>query len=407
MTGGQWKDDGVPDATPAAAASRYSGGLGQVEPGFTLAAGPSSPTSGGRSFGVLRLAIVACAASAMLAGFWIGLGRLGWELPHAAAFASLHGPLLISGVFGTLVALERAVASGGGWSLAAPALSVSGSVLLLAGMPVTAGAGAYVLAAAILTGASLVALWRQPAAFSATLVAGAAAWLTGSALWAYGSPVPDVAGWWLAFLVLTVAGERLEISRLVPQSRLSLPLFLGAISALLLGACAGLFTSLGACLSGLGLLALTAWLIRHDIALRTVHQAGQARFMAMCMLAGYAWLGAAGILLLAVPPATTAFGYDMAIHAVLLGFALSMVFGHALIILPAVADIHPRFGRALYLPLATLHASVALRVASDLLGTGAGRQWSGLVTVAAVAGFAACIARSTRGTRSHDARTGS
>jgi hypothetical protein len=128
--------------------------------------------------------------------------------------------------------------------------------------------------------------------------------------------------------------------------------------------------------------------------------------MAICMLAGYVWLAAAGILLLVAPPGTHAYGSDMALHAILLGFVLSMVFGHALIILPAVVRIRPRFRAGLYLPLAVLHGSVALRVASDLLGAEAGRRWSGLVTVAAIAGFAACIALSTRGARSDHARSG-
>lgn len=88
----------------------------------------------------------------------------------------------------------------------------------------------------------------------------------------------------------------------------------------------------------------------------------------------------------------------MALRAVPLGFILSMVFGHALIILPAVARIRTRFGPALYASLATLHASVALRVASDFLGAEAGRRWIGLVTATAVAGLASCTCRTMRRT---------
>jgi hypothetical protein len=390
------KDDDVSQDAMPATSSRCSGGS---DPTASDPPPLVRPGSAGRSVGPLRLAILACAATALPAGLWFGLERLGWDLPRGASLAGLHGPLLISGVFGTLVAMERAVALGGRWPYAAPALSASGSVLLVAGAPTAAGAWAYALAAAFLTAASLVAVRRQPAAFTASLAAGAAAWLASSGLWAVGNPVPDLAGWWLAFLVLTIAGERLELSRLGPRSRLGLPLYLVATGAFLTGAAEGLYTARGASLSGLGLVALTVWLIRHDIALRTVRLAGQARFMATCMLAGYAWLGTAGLLLLAAQPGMNPFGYDMAVHAVLLGFVLSMVFGHALIILPAVAHLRPRYGPAMYAPLATLHASVALRVASDLLGAQAGRRWSGLVTVAAVAGFAACMAVSTRSAR--------
>jgi len=395
----------VPHGAMPATPARCSGGS---DPAGSDPATPPArprPLPAGRGAGPLRLAILACAAIAMSAGLWFGLGRLGWDLPHGASLAALHGPLLVSGVFGTLVALERAVALAARWPYAAPALSASGTVLLAIGAPTAAGAWAYVLAAAVLTAASLLAVRRQPAVFTASLAAGAAAWLAGSVSWALGDPVPNLAGWWLGFLVLTIAGERLELSRLGPRSRLSLPLYLVATGAFLTGAGEGLPTTRGAGLCGLGLLALAVWLIRHDIALRTIRLAGQARFMAACMIAGYAWLGIAGLLLLAAPPGVNPFGYDMAVHAVLLGFVLSMVFGHALIILPAVARIRPRFGLAMYAPLATLHASVALRVASDLVGADAGRRWSGLVTVAAVAGFAACIALSTRSARLHGDRS--
>ncbi len=69
------------------------------------------------------------------------------------------------------------------------------------------------------------------------------------------------------------------------------------------------------------------------------------------MLAGYAWLGLAGLALVAQPPSETAFGYDIALHAVLVGFVMSMVFGHAPIILPAVARVRIPYGPLLYGPL--------------------------------------------------------
>ncbi len=392
------------DATPAFPSLR-SGRPGPTESAAAATPVPTHPVPGRRAADPLRLTILACVATALLSGLWSGLVRLGWDLPHGAPLASLHAPLLVSGVFGALVALERAVALGGRWPYAAPALSAFGTALLVAGMPAVAGAWAYVAGAAVLTLASLVAAYRQPAAFTASLTAGAAAWLIGSVGWALGDPVPDLAGWWLAFLVLTIAGERLELSRLMPRSRLSLPLYLLATGTFLAGAGEGLHAARGAGLSGLGLLALTAWLARHDIVRRTIRLGGQARFMAVCMLAGYAWLAVAGLLLLTAPPGRHAFGYDMALHAVLLGFVLSMVFGHALIILPAVVGIQLRFHPVLYVPLAILHGSVALRVASDLFGADAGRMWSGPVTAAAIAGFAACAAWTARSPRRYGHRS--
>ncbi len=59
------------------------------------------------------------------------------------------------------------------------------------------------------------------------------------------------------------------------------------------------------------------------------------------------------------------------------------------VILPAVLNIPVPFRPAFYLPLALLHATLALRVASDLLGWTPGRAWGGLLNVLALLSFLA------------------
>jgi len=306
---------------------------------------------------------------------------------------------MISGLFGTLISLERAVALDRHWSYAAPVLSGLGTLLLLAGAPEAVGAGAYAAAAVVLAGTSLLITMQQPAVFTGALLFGALAWLAGNILWLMGGAVPELIGWWLAFLILTIAGERLELSRLVPQRRGSEALFLFAVGLLSVGAQNGLMTENGAVLFGLALLVTTLWLLLHDIARLNIRRSGQTRFMAVCMLAGYLWLGLAGMVLIAFPPGASGFGYDVALHAVLIGFVLSMVFGHALIILPAVARIRLRYAPVLYAPLLLLHASVALRVGAGLADWEAGRMASGALTLLALAGFAASLARASRNDR--------
>ena len=47
---------------------------------------------------------------ALLAGLWAGLLRMGWGLPSLHPnLAMAHGPLMVCGFLGTLIALERAV----------------------------------------------------------------------------------------------------------------------------------------------------------------------------------------------------------------------------------------------------------------------------------------------------------
>ncbi len=103
------------------------------------------------------------------------------------------------------------------------------------------------------------------------------------------------------------------------------------------------------------------------------------------------WLAIAGVLLIAVPPWTTAFSYDAAIHAIAIGFVLSMIFAHAPIILPAVTGARVRYSRLAYGPLALLHVSVALRVGSDVLDWVDLRMISGLITVLALVAYAATL----------------
>jgi hypothetical protein len=343
----------------------------------------------------LRIALLVLGAIALLSGLCGALWRLGWTLPHGVSLAALHGPLMISGLFGTLISLERAVALGRGWSYAAPLFAGLGTLALLSGAPMALGAGAYAVAALVLAGGSLLITIQQPAVFTGALLFGALAWLAGNVLWLAGYSIPDLVGWWLTFLVLTIGGERLELSRLITQKRGGEVLFLLALGLLLVGAQNGLMIQNGAVLFGLALLVTTAWLLRHDIARLNIRRAGQTRYMATCMLAGYIWLGLAGLVLIAFPPGESSLGYDVALHAILIGFVLSMVFGHALIILPALNRIRVRYASILYAPLLLLHASIALRAGAGFAGWDLGRKGSGLLTLLALIAFVGSLVIST------------
>ena len=339
----------------------------------------------------LRLAAFAVVPVALVTGIAGGLGRLGWDVPGGASLAALHGPLMISGLFGTVVSLERAVAFGKGWAYLAPILSAVGTIVLLAGASAPVGATLYLAAAGVLAMVSGLIVRGQPAIFTIALLFGALSWGTGSLLWLAGEEIPSVVGWWIAFLLLTIAGERLEMSRLLPQRRGSQVLFVISVALIVVGAGMGLDGNAGARLFGLGQLACTIWLLRHDIARRNVRTAGAPRYFAVCMLAGYGWLGVAGAFMVGMPSSGALFRYDLMLHAVLIGFVLSMVFGHALIILPAVTRLKISYSSVLYVPLAILHVSLAMRMIGDLGEWNLPRQWSGIATALAIAAFAAAL----------------
>ncbi|MBL8340120.1 MAG: hypothetical protein JNL30_01535 [Rubrivivax sp.] len=330
--------------------------------------------------------------AALAVGIGAGLARLAWPMPSlAAGAAAWHGPLMICGFFGVVISLERAVAIasavvpsaagtaaataaasgtavGRGWAYAAPAAAALGTVALVHG----AGAAApwlYLAASVGLLAASLHVLARQRMAFNLVITLGAASWCVGTALWATGSPVPDVVGWWLAFLVLTIAGERLELSRFMPPSAAAQRLFGVIVVALLaaLGVLAATQAAAAGQAFGLALAALAAWLLANDIARRTVRQSGLTRYIAVCLLTGYGWLAVGGLVIAWAGLASGGPAYDAALHALLLGFVFAMVFGHAPIIFPAVLRVRLPYHAAFYAPLVLLHASVALRLAGDAL----------------------------------------
>jgi hypothetical protein len=80
------------------------------------------------------------------------------------------------------------------------------------------------------------------------------------------------------------------------------------------------------------------------------------------------------------------------LHAVFVGFAFSMIFGHAPTILPAVSGLALPFQRRFYLHVALLHGSLLLRVVGDLTIWLDGRRWGGLLNVVAVLLFVAMTA---------------
>lgn len=349
----------------------------------------------------LRYLPLAAGALAMAFGLWTGLARLGFALPGGMpAMAEFHGAFMIAGFLGTLISLERAVALGNAWAYAAPGVSAAGAAALLMSMP-RVGAVAFALAGAALLLTSAGVAWRQLALFTVVLVVGAVCWIIGNMLWLAGHTTPSIVGWWLDFLILTIASERLELSRIVRVPPSSQVAFAAMVLLLLCGAGRNELAGPQAPLMTAGLLGCAAWLLRHDIARRTLRQGGLPRFSACSIMVGHAWLAVAGLILFVAPPGSSAFSYDAAVHAMAIGFVLSMVFGHAPIILPALTGARVQYSSVAYASLVLLHISVALRIAGDLLEWVDVRAASGIVTVIALASYAMTLAiaswRATRG----------
>jgi len=317
-----------------------------------------------------RMPMLALGFASLLLGVIAGEVRLGWTLPlPRSELIALHGPLMICGFLGTLIGLERAVAVG--WRLVylGPAASAAGAVSLIAGAPVTVGAALFTLGALGLTAATYIAYRRQPAFHILTLLLGAGAWLVGNILWLGGNPVLHLVPWWAAFLILTIAGERLELSRLLrPTPGAHLMFAMLVVAMLITLAAMGFQLPLAQEAFSLLMLGLTLWLVRHDIARRTIRSRGLTRYMAVCLLSGYAWLAVAALIGLFSGGIFAGSAYDAALHAIFLGFVFSMIFGHAPVILPSVTRLAVPYHPLFYAHWGVLQLALILRVVSPALG---------------------------------------
>ena len=339
--------------------------------------------------------LLACVATALVAGIAGGLLRVGVIVPGAAdaawpARAALaHAALMMGGFMGTVIGIERAVAARRVLAWTAPAAAGAAALCLLAGAVVPAG---WLLVAASLAFAAVnVHLWqRQQAAHTGLLVASAVAWLAGNLLFAWQGTTAAVLAWWFAFLVTTIAAERLEMTRLMRRRPGAQPALFAILAAMAGGAALTTFApAAGGVLFGAALLALAGWLFAFDIARRTVRAHGLSRYMALCLLTGYAWLATGGVAWAATALRLPA--RDGALHALGLGFIVSMVMGHAPVILPAIARVKLEFGRFFYLPLAILHLSLLARLAGGFFQFTWKRDGA-LLNVLALVLFAATMA---------------
>lgn len=333
-----------------------------------------------------RVPLLMLGMLSLIGGVLAGLARLDWSVGATAANAAgWHGGLMISAFLGTVISLERAVALARGWAYMAPAMAGIGGVALLTGAPSILATGMVTTAAAILVAASIDILRRLVAPFTVTLAAGAMCWLIGNLVWLASGGLSAAVPWWFAFLILTIAGERLELTRLLPTPAIARWLFFLVVGVILTGATLSMWSEeIGLRLFAAGLLALAVWMLRFDIARRNATTVGLTRFIALSLLSGYCWLALAGLLGLGGGFELGHPWRDATLHAVALGFVFSMIFGHGPIIFPAVLQVKIPYHPMFYLPLLVLHGSLAVRTMGGLAETFSLRSEGGLVNAVAL-----------------------
>lgn len=331
------------------------------------------------------------AGAALLIGLNAGLQLLGADAPlKVDRFPQIHGMLLVLSFVGTVIALERSVALNKALGYTSPALLGIAGLLLISPLDLWVGK-TVMLAGTIAMTLVYIPLWRRQYDNVVLIqILGSVGAVAAAALWLRVPNIPVLLPFLAAFVVLTIAGERLELARIGISSLTAEPLLLAASFALLASATATLlWPGAGYPLFGLTLLALVAWLVVYDAARKTIRSQGLPRYIAACLLAGYGWLAVAGAVLAMHERPLAGGAYDVAIHTVFLGFTISMIMAHAPVILPAVLRKPLPYTSGFWLPAGLLHLSLAIRLG---IGVGAGSQgaWvaGGVLNVVSILLFA-------------------
>jgi hypothetical protein len=179
-------------------------------------------------------------------------------------------------------------------------------------------------------------LVRYKEMYLGVMLAGSVCWLIGNMMWLVWGLYPLAAPWWIAFLLLVITGERLELTRFLPITQRSKQFLLVALG-IFLGGIIIPFHGYGRYLAAVGLIIIGIWLLKYDMATKSVKRDGQHKFSALLLLMGYAWLIISGSMMLTGD--IYGFIYDAVLHSFFIGFVFSMIFAHGPVILPGVLGI--------------------------------------------------------------------
>lgn len=336
----------------------------------------------------VRLTFLLTGGIALLAGVDAALLLLGVSAPVVSVrLAEVHGPLMVFGFVGTVVVLERAVATRRWWAFISPAALGLGGLAIISPLPLRVGQIAFVVGSCFLV-AIYAAIWRKQASTSTAVQAlGAFLALMATLLWLGGASIPQIVPAMGLFLILTIGGERLELARISPtvDERAELWLLIPSLCLTASAIAALLWPVIGFPLLGASMLALVVWLFRYDVATKLIRAKGLPRYMAICLLVGYVWLVVAAGVWITGGPVYSGPPYDAVLHAVFLGFVISMIMAHAPTILPAVLRRPLPYRPVMYVPVVLLHASLLVRTAwGDARGDITMVQWGGVVNIVAL-----------------------
>jgi len=320
---------------------------------------------------ILPLVLIGLLAG--ISGGWIRLGSVIIPLTEGAA---QHGLLMVGGFLGTLISLERGmVMKHKVWFLVPIISGISSLFLILGQLEI----GILLLMAASLGLSAIMHLQavRHPHFHSYLIYLGAVCWLLGNYMVWYHGLIAAGTTWWIGFLLLTILGERLELSQFLPVPSWSKKL-LGALAGLFFIGLLFPFHGLGNEILGIAGILLAAWLLYFDMVKVAAKKGNQFRYIGIGLRVGYIWLMIHGLILLFME--SQALYYDLMLHTFFLGFTFSMIWAHAPIIFPLIFGIRETpYHRVLWWGWGIFQLTLAGRIVFGGLGL---MQWRSLFGVA-------------------------
>lgn len=330
-----------------------------------------------------RLPFVILAMLSLITGLLAGLQRIGWNLPINNILPD-HGAIMVGGFLGTLIILEKIIPLKRNILYVFPIISGASVVLFFIGQPI------YSVACLVFASAGLSIIFfiywiREKSSIYFLMVAGAICWLTGNILLIIHNFYPVSLPWWMAFVLLIITAERLELMKFLPVSSNQKMIFIGMLLTFVTG-CLISFHGVGNYLAAFSLVGSSIWLMRHDVVALNLRKKDLPRYVGVALLSGYFALLLSGTFLLILTEQPL--GYDIVVHSFFIGFVFSMIFAHGPIILPGVLGISAKpYHSIFFIWLAMLHGSWITRAISDITIDMQLRKYSGLISAIAIIGY--------------------
>ncbi|KYG79627.1 hypothetical protein [Roseivirga echinicomitans] len=318
-----------------------------------------------------RLAFILFPVVGLVFGLLTGWLRIGWNIPMYG-LAGFHGVLMLGGFLGSLICFEKAIMIKKSWAYIVPLLS---GLSIFAFLLNQASIG-YLLQISASFGLVMiyVLLVNSTKGYDILLpLIGAMCWMAGNVLLYQTQFYPTVFPWWIAFILFTIVGERLELPFSYKHKRLLYVLLLITLVGFMLP-----YHGVGRTVTAAGMISIALWLLRFDLTGPLLKKKGHYLYTGLTLTFGYVWLLMAAVFMVFIT--SGAFALDALLHSFFLGFAMSIIFAHGSIMFPALLHKSgPRIHRIIWIWFGVFQASVAARIIADLLTMPLLRKWAGMV----------------------------